>query len=211
MTDTGVCQFCKREVKIPDNLLPDSMQCPFCTRYFKVYANDADSVDPSLASFCGDSVSADTFAGDRTGLPDQQTEQEILACVDEIIKFRAAKKKSDNLILATSLIFGVAGSALLVPSGYLSTPLSFFVFFLFFSGLLSSIQGVCRSKAISAALRKFLGNRDFSDPAIYTGMLSGFALKLEISEEEVISDPFLREVLKCFDPSAARKNEKTQL
>ncbi len=197
------CRFCKKEVKIPDNLNQTYLKCPFCSRDFDVFSSGNSTQNQSTEP----ETIASKLAGDARCI--SLTRDQIRASAVEFIKLRSAKIRYANFCFYGSITAGACLTFCLIPLHYLYSPIAICAILMIFFSLTATILESHFKKAVDKLCAKHFEGTGISDSErseLYRQLLSEFAKVLAITEEEVISDPFLRGVLtRVDDESAAEK------
>ncbi len=182
MTANSICKFCHKSVNVPDNLQGSLLRCPFCLEDFDVF--EPQSHEQNVQS---SSVQIQT--------PESQN---LTQAVTEFLQIRAAKKLATDSGCGLAFLLAVMPGVMLFPQSlpyFLLTSLTTGVLFCgawimlinrhFARSINNSFNSLFKESGIAAP-----GNRE-----LYMKLLADFASRLKISEEKVISDPFLRSIL----------------
>lgn len=198
MNKYGICRFCKKQVRIPDNLNQPLLKCPFCTGSFEVCSSENNEQSQS-AEFDHKIAALEDEASD-----DQKSffKAEVHLSVIAFVRLQKAKKRFESNACWISIVVAGCATFYLLQFDFLIYTIAFFLHFTFCFGLIAFIIDSHYSKAADEILMKLFNELNISgsgNSRLYSGLLAAFAEVLMISEEEVISDPFFRDVLVRVD------------
>ncbi len=194
------CQFCNKEIKIPDNLQGAKLECPFCTRYSEVF--------PAEPGAKGHATRPASDAAEQVAAPNQASVPgaQIDACVVEFIALRKAKTYAGNIGFYASIAAGAVVTISMGRPHYLYTPVALFLLCMIFISLVATLLNSYFASAVARVFARYFpdsGIQGPEKPEIYRQLLSEFSKKLAVTEEEVVADPFLRGILLRLDNSGA--------
>lgn len=182
MTANGVCKFCHKSVSIPDNLQGSVLHCPFCLSDFDIFEPQkrAQNAASSIAQ-------------------EQLPESQVLArAITEFLQIRAAKKLATDFGCSLGLLLAIALGGMLFSESWPYFLLTGLTTGIFFCGAWVMLINRYFARSINKAFSSLFKEADIAaerNPELYMRLLADFSSRLKISEEKVISDPFLRSIL----------------
>lgn len=182
MTANGICKFCRKSVTIPDNLQGSPLRCPFCLRDFDVFEPQGHPENV------------------QSGFPQSQPPelQNLTHSVTEFLQIRATKKLATDSGCGFALLMAVILCGMLFSESWPYFLLTSSTAGILFCGAWIMLIDRYFARRVRNAFDMLFDESGIATPGnreLYMKLLADLSNRLKVSEEKIISDPFLRKIL----------------